>query len=68
MEDVICDCFSLDKISARITHKVLENEEAILNYCHEIPYINVQTFLNICKLYEFPITVICQKQYIDKMT
>lgn len=67
MEDVICECGGLDKISARITYKVLKNEDDILNYCHEIPYINVQTFLNICKLYKFPITVICQKQYIDKM-
>ena len=67
MEDVICERDVLDKISARITHKVLENENDILNYCREIPYINAQTFLNICKLYKFPITVICQKQYIDKM-
>lgn len=50
-----------------IQFEILKNEDMAVAYCNKLPYINVQLFLNICRLYGYPISVICQLQYTDKM-
>lgn len=57
----------LSMIADSAQYEVLCDEKSTAEYCHKIPFINVQLFLGICKLYEYPITVICQLQYTDKM-
>lgn len=57
----------LNMIADSIQYEILCDENKAIKYCDKIPYINKQLFVSICKLYDYPITVICQLQYIDKM-
>lgn len=57
----------LSMIADNIQYEILSDENGVIKYCDKIPYINIQLFLSICKLYGYPMTVICQSQYIDKM-
>lgn len=67
MGEVSKDFPQLSMISDSTQYDILYDETSVTQYCREIPYINVQLFLSICKLYEYPITVIRQLQYTDKM-
>lgn len=67
MGEVSRDFPQLNMIANSAQYEVLSDENDAMEYCHKIPYINVQLFLSICKLYGYPITVICQLQYTDKM-
>lgn len=57
----------LNAIANNIQYEILSDENSAREYCHKIPYINIQLFLNVCKLYGYPITIICELRYIDKM-
>ena len=67
MGDVSNDFPQLKKIQDSGQYKVLYDETGAEGYCQGIPYIDIGLFLNICDLYGYPITVICQPQYTDKM-
>lgn len=67
MGEVSKDFPQLSMIADSIQYEILSDENDVIKYCDKIPYINIQLFLSICKLYEYPITVICQLQYTDKM-
>ncbi len=67
MGDVLEDFPQLSMIANSAQYEILNDEENAIEYCHKIPYINIHMFLNICKLYGYPITVICQLKYTDKM-
>ncbi|MEZ3485348.1 MAG: hypothetical protein K1W22_01775 [Lachnospiraceae bacterium] len=67
MEEISRDIPQWNMIADSIQYKVLSDENSAEDYCNKIPYINIQLFLRICKLYEYPITVICQLRYTDKM-
>lgn len=57
----------LNVIANSTQYEILNDEGDAREYCHKIPYINIQVFLSICKLYGYPITVVCELRYIDKM-
>lgn len=57
----------LSLLADSIQYKILYHETDVVEYCSEIPYINIQMFLSICKLYGYPLTALCELQYIDKM-
>lgn len=67
MKETSGDFPQLDMIADSIQYEILIDEESVTGYCNKLPYINIKLFLSICKLYGFPITVICQLQYTDKM-
>ena len=57
----------LEKIEESMQHVILKDEDYAKKYCYKIPYINKSLFLSICNLYGYPITMIRQLQYTDKM-
>ncbi len=67
MEEVSRNFPQLNMIADSIEYGILSDESSVIEYCDKIPYINIQIFSSICKLYGYPITVICQLQYTDKM-
>lgn len=67
MEEIFGDFPQLSMIKDSVQYKILNDDKDAIEFCRKIPYINIQLFLRICKLYDYPITVICQLQYIDKM-
>ncbi len=67
MGDVSNDLPQLKEIKDSAQYKIIYDEKSAEGYCHEITYLNRGSFLRICELYGYPITVICQPQYTDKM-
>ncbi len=67
MEAISREFPQLNEITDSIQYDVLDDENDIIQLCEKVPYINQQSFSGICKLYGYPITVISQMQYTDKM-
>lgn len=67
MSDASRDFPQLSMMADSAQYEILSDESGAMEYGYKIPYINIQLFLGICKLYGYPITVICQLQYTDKM-
>lgn len=67
MEEVSGNFHQLNVIADSIQYEILNDEDSVIVYCDKVPYIDKQLFLSICKLYGYPLTVICQLQYADKM-
>lgn len=67
MRKISTDFPQLNMIEENIQYEILNNKNTAIDYCHKIPYINIELFLCICELYGYPITAIHQLQYTDKM-
>lgn len=67
MEEMSRDFPQLNEITDSIQYDVLSSENDTIEYCKKMLYINQQSFLSICKLYGYPLTIICQMRYTDKM-
>jgi len=67
MGEISKDFPQLSIMAKSAQYEILYDENSAIQYCHKIPYINIRLFLSICKLYGYPLTVICQLQYTDKM-
>lgn len=57
----------LNSIRDSIQFEVLFDENDAVSFCHKVPYINQQLFVNVCNLYDYPITIVREMQYTDKM-
>lgn len=57
----------LNEIEDSIRHIVLHDEKETEAFCRETIYLNQELFTDICVLYGFPLTIIWERHYIDKM-
>lgn len=57
----------LQEIGESIKFYILDSDEAVSRFCANLPYISSQSFFSICRLYGYPISVIRQLKYTDKM-
>ena len=53
----------LEQIKNEIQCDIVVDEESARQCCSNIPYINTLSFLEICEMYGYPITVIRQLKY-----
>lgn len=67
MGDISDNFPQLNMIENNIKYEILNDDSNVMEYCKKTPYINMSLFLSICKLYGYPITVICQLKYTDRM-
>lgn len=57
----------MNVLTQNIQFEILVNEESAKAYGATIPYVNIDTFLKICGLYGYPLTIVRELQYTDKM-
>lgn len=57
----------LELVNDSIQYHVLRYEADIIDFCSRTEYINEQFIKAVCGLYGYPITIIRQLQYTDKM-
>lgn len=67
MEDHSYAFPELNEINNSIRHIILYDEEETAIFCKETIYLNQELFTDICMLYGYPLTVIWEQHYIDKM-
>lgn len=67
MEDHVYAFPELNEINDSIRHIILHNQEETAVFCKETIYLNQELFTDICMLYGYPLTVIWEQHYIDKM-
>lgn len=57
----------LKEVEEYIKREIIIDENGAKELCQKIKYINRQMFLNVCNLYGYPLTVIYELKYTDKM-
>ena len=67
MEKELSEYPQLNAIQDCIQHFIIHNAEQAKEFCNNVPYIEVNLFVRICDLYGYPMTIIHQLQYTDKM-
>lgn len=58
---------ALEKLNDCISYHVIHSREQLEKLCTQNPFIDRQSLGDICDLYGYPITVIQELQYTDKM-
>ncbi len=56
-----------EELKGNLEFAVLNSDEDAKVFCENIPYINPRIFQSICELYGYPISVVRQYKYVDKM-
>ncbi len=56
-----------EKIKDKIRFEILKNEQDTHAFCEKVPFLNEETFRFICAEYGYPISIVREFKYIDKL-